>query len=270
MGAPRAFPAFDRERFRRMLPARQVLGGRLKLVESCPSTQDLIREEATRLGPAADGLLILAESQELGRGRRIRDWWSGPPRANLAISLAIQRCPSPPESLTMHAACALAEAAKPEIRGRELALKWPNDLLLQGAKVGGLLAETGLPGGISLLGVGVNLRVSPPAEAAPYPTGCLHAALDREAFLARWLIALERRLETARLCGPAQLEADCLRLLRAWAPHGVTEARSAQAGPLVQFSVQDGLTWGIEGAEITRPLGWIDRLDALPSPHRST
>ena len=88
----------------------------------------------------------------------------------------------------------------------------------------------------------------------------------REDFLARWLLALDRRLRQAALAGPGQLERDCLALLRAWAPHGVDEARSAHRGPLVQFSVHDGLTWGFEGARTTRPLGWIERLEALPAP----
>jgi BirA family transcriptional regulator, biotin operon repressor / biotin---[acetyl-CoA-carboxylase] ligase len=214
--------------------------------------------------------LVLSEAQSVGRGRRGRDWWTGPASANLAVSLAICPPPSPLESLTMHAACALAEVVGPEARGRRIALKWPNDLLLNGAKVAGMMAETGFEGGIALLGLGVNLRMTPPALTAPYPTSSIHPSIDREAFLARWLISMERRLTHARLVGPARLEADCLRLLRAWAPHGVLEARSAQAGPLVQFSVQDGLTWGFEGAEITRPLGWIDRLDALPASDRSS
>lgn len=269
MGAMRAFPPFDSERFQRMLPPGQRLGSKLMVLPTCDSTQDLLRAEVARLGPDSAGLLVLAEAQSLGRGRRTRDWWTGPPSANLAVSVVVFPPPSPLESLTMHAACALAEATAPDARGRQLALKWPNDLLLNGVKIAGMLAETGFEAGIALLGLGVNLRVTPPAEAAPYQTGSLHPMVDREAFLARWLISLERRLDHARRVGPARLEADCLRLLRAWAPHGVQEARSANAGPLVQFSVQHGLTWGNEGAEITRPLGWIDRLDALPGPDRS-
>jgi biotin-(acetyl-CoA carboxylase) ligase len=269
MSAVRAFPPFDSERLRRMLPCAQQLGSRLLLLAECNSTQDLLRAEVARVGCDSAGLLVLSESQLHGRSRRARDWWTGPPSANLAVSLVIHSPPSPLESLTMHAACALADATGPEARGHRIALKWPNDLLLNGEKVAGILAETGFEAGIALLGFGVNLRVAPPAEAAPYPTGSLHPTVDREAFLARWLISLERRLIHARFCGPARLEKDCLRLLRAWAPHGVQEARSAIAGPLVQFSVQDGLTWGFEGAEITRPLGWIDRLDALPASDRS-
>ena len=269
MSAVRPFPPLDTERLQRMLPCGQQLGSKLLVLAECDSTQDLLRSEVARRGLDAAGLLVLSESQSQGRGRRNRDWWTGPPSANLAVSLVVHPPPSPIESLTMHAACALAEATVPEARGRRIALKWPNDLLLNGEKVAGMLAETGFEAGIALLGLGVNLRVSPPAESAPYPTTSLHPMVDREAFLARWLISLERRLTHARRIGPARLEADCLKLLRAWAPHGVQEARSAQAGPLVQFSVQDGLTWGFEGAEITRPLGWIDRLDALPASDRS-
>jgi BirA family biotin operon repressor/biotin-[acetyl-CoA-carboxylase] ligase len=262
------FPRFDLARLQRRLPASQLLGRQVAVYAQTPSTQVVLRGELGALGPSARGLLVLAEHQIAGRGRTATDWWSGPARANLAISLAVHEPPVPPESLGMHAACALAEAARPHAAGRRLALKWPNDLLLDGAKFAGLLVDAGSGREPALLGVGVNLRAAPPAEVAPYPTTCLDPAARREDFLARWLLALERRLVEARARGPARLDRDCLRLLQAWAPHGVREPRTAHAGPMVRFSVQNGLSWGVEGDLEQRPLGWIDRLEPLPAPPR--
>ena len=266
MSGARVYPPFDRARFHRLLPCRAPLGRKVLTLQQTASTQLVLRAELSSLGAAGRGLVVLAEEQVAGRGRRAQDWWSGPPSANLAVSLAVHDAPEPPETLGMHAACALVDAARPLAAGRQLALKWPNDLLLDGAKFAGLLVETGASADAALLGVGVNLREAPPAEAADYPTTCLDPDADREAFLARWLLALGRRLRHAALVGPGQLERDCLRLLRNWAPHGVHEPRSAHRGPLVQFSVHHGLTWGEEGHRETRPLGWIDRLEPLAAP----
>lgn len=266
MSGARVHPPFDRARFHRFLPCHAPLGRKVLTLGQTASTQLVLRSELSSIGAAGRGLVVLAEEQVAGRGRRAQDWWSGPASANLAISLAVHEAPEPPETLGMHAACALADAARPLAAGRKLALKWPNDLLLDGAKFAGLLVETGASADAALLGVGVNLRATPPEHAADYPTTCLDPDADREAFLARWLLALGRRLHHAARVGPARLERDCLQLLRSWAPYGVHEPRSAHRGPLVQFSVHHGLTWGEESHRETRPLGWIDRLEPLAAP----
>ncbi|MCH2100913.1 MAG: hypothetical protein MK209_03220 [Planctomycetes bacterium] len=266
MSGARAYSPFDSARFYRLLPYRVPLGRTVLVLNQTVSTQLALRTELDRLGAAGRGLLAVAEEQTSGRGRRAQDWWAGPPHANLAISLAVHHPPIPPETLGMHAACALADAARPHTRGHTLALKWPNDLLLDGAKFAGLPVETGANADAALLGLGVNLRVAPPIEVADYPTTRLDPHANREAFLARWLLALSRRLAQAGRVGPARLESDCLALLQNWAPHGVHEPRSAHRGPLVQFSVHDGLTWGVEGHFETRPLGWIEQLEPLAIP----
>lgn len=261
-----SFEPFDTARLARLLPAGQKLGARLRWVEATASTQDLLREELTTAGAQGPGTLILTGRQEAGRGRRRRDWWSGPDHANLAMSLAVEPLPDAPELLGMIAANAMIEALRPLCRGKRLALKWPNDILLESAKVAGTLVETSGPRGIALLGIGINLRAAPTEGFMPYPTEAVDPNADPEATVARWLAGLERRLTRARLHGLAESEAECLANLRAWAPHGVSDPRTAAAGPLVQFSVQHGLTWGEKGAEHTRPLGWIERLYPLPPP----
>lgn len=167
---------------------------------------DSTNEEARRQAAAgARGpLWIRAETQSAGRGRRGRSWTSEP--GNLfATLLAAPGCALPRAAeisfvagLAVHdAAC----AAAPALADR-LSLKWPNDLLLDGAKVSGILIETAAgPGGhderdpLLAVGIGVNLASHP--QDVPYPAGDLAQAGVRIAardFLARLAAAMQARM----------------------------------------------------------------------------
>jgi biotin-[acetyl-CoA-carboxylase] ligase BirA-like protein len=261
----------------RGLAARRELARTVVVESRCESTHNILRERLEKT-PALqlNGLLVTAEEQIAGKGRRRPDWWSGPAGSNLAVSLMMSPPVKPLESLGLHAACAMADAMAPILDPTSsLSLKWPNDILLNGAKVAGILVETSEKKGESyaLLGVGVNVLKAPPAEIVPYSTTCLAAhssqAQLRTRLLGAWLWALEKRLLFARQNGTSQLEKDYLPLLRKWAPHGVLDPATETAGPLVEFSVQRGLTWGYEGSRMTRPLGWISTLEPLPAPTSS-
>lgn len=126
------------------------------------STLDEARARAgTFRGPA----WITARAQTRARGRRGRAWASPP--GNLATTLVLPD-PGPPERAAQRsfiaalavrdAACALGAP------GADLALKWPNDVLLSGGKLAGILLE-GLEGGALAIGIGVNLTHVPPLEA---------------------------------------------------------------------------------------------------------
>ncbi|TAH36756.1 MAG: biotin--[acetyl-CoA-carboxylase] ligase [Planctomycetota bacterium] len=257
------------EELQRRLPARRALARRIEVLAECTSTSDALRERLAQDG-SVDGLLLAAEHQTGGRGRRERDWWSGPPAANLAVSLAIAPT-RPPEALGLLAACALCAALAPWTAA-PAAIKWPNDILIHGAKVAGLLAE--LPAAqppLAILGLGVNVHAAPPAGRAAYAATCLDAharrPIARTDLLAHWLLQLERRLAVFDRSGPEPLEAEFLRRLRAWAPLGVrAHPPGTPAGPLLQFSVSRGLTWGTPDAPATRPLGLIPALEPLPPP----
>jgi biotin-[acetyl-CoA-carboxylase] ligase BirA-like protein len=299
---------FNQEALVRSLPRRRRLAREVFVIDRASSTNILLREKiGRRLSPilaleaaqlSCDGLLMVAEEQVLGRGRRQQPWWSGPPRANLCASLAFLPAVTPPETLGLHAACALAEVMRPYCGNRTIALKWPNDLLIDGAKIAGFMVEVSEIKQLSyaILGLGINVNEAPPAAIAPYPTTCLADMADlaemaemadfdepepgqvgpkqdsrpisRDRLLAGWLWALERRLAQVAHCGNQILERDFLKLLRAWAPHGVCEPGSESGGPLLEFSVQRGLTWLVEGSSVTRPLGWIPSLSRLPAPDR--
>lgn len=137
-------------------------GWRVEVVESAASTNALVAEQA-RAG-AANGLVIVAEEQTAGRGRLDRTWVS-PPRAGLTFSVLL-RPDLPPERLgwvPLLGGLAVASA----LRRAEVdaVVKWPNDVLVGGKKVCGLLAEA--IGGAVILGIGLN--ISTRAEELPVP-----------------------------------------------------------------------------------------------------
>jgi BirA family biotin operon repressor/biotin-[acetyl-CoA-carboxylase] ligase len=143
---------------------------------------------------AAEGLWLRAERQTAGRGRQGRAWES--PSGNLyATTLVRLRAGDPPApTLALVAAVALDEAVRlwlPE--GAPLAIKWPNDLLLGGAKLSGILLERG--GDAVVIGFGVNLAHHPEGLERAVTNIVAHApAPPADAFLealadsfARWL-----------------------------------------------------------------------------------
>lgn len=153
-------------------PAWPAGYGRLVLPET-----DSTNAEALRRAPGlSDPTWILALRQTAGRGRRGRDW--SDPAGNFAATLVL-RLDEPPQRLALRsftAALALHEALA-ALTGlpEALAIKWPNDVLLNGGKVSGILLETG-PGGVLAIGLGVNLRHAPPPDAeARFPPVALRA-----------------------------------------------------------------------------------------------
>jgi BirA family biotin operon repressor/biotin-[acetyl-CoA-carboxylase] ligase len=143
---------------------------RLVLRDTVGSTND----EAKRLARegAAAGTLVWALEQTAGRGRRGRVWSS--PRGNLYLSL-IRRPAAPPDraaQLGFVAALAVADAVRELAPGLgEPACKWPNDVLLGGRKIAGILLESemGKSGDLAfvVVGVGVNLASAPPDTEYP-------------------------------------------------------------------------------------------------------
>lgn len=143
-----------------------LAGWRLRIHDSLPSTQSLALELAEQGEPG--GLAILAHRQMQGRGRAGRAWQSQP--GNLALSVLLRPAGSARE-IAVHAllaAVAVHEAAAHHAPPRALRLKWPNDLMEDGAKIAGILAEASLDpgGGIAhlVLGFGVNLAHAPAVE----------------------------------------------------------------------------------------------------------
>jgi BirA family biotin operon repressor/biotin-[acetyl-CoA-carboxylase] ligase len=137
-------------------------------------------DEAKRLAEAgaAEGTLVWGLEQTAGRGRRGRGWHSPP--GNLYMSAVLR--PGKPATqsalIGFVAAVALADALQDlGLASDRLRLKWPNDVLVDKAKVAGILVETAAIAGETppwlVLGMGVNLAHAP--ENTPYPATTLRA-----------------------------------------------------------------------------------------------
>jgi len=171
---------------------RPLLRGRFgrdyRYAERTPSTQRL-------LDGAAEGAVAVAEQQTEGRGRLGRSWQAHPGTSVLVSILLEPPVPSdrlPELTLVAGKACAEAVAA---ITGLEATIKHPNDVLVDGRKVAGILAEA--REGRVVLGVGINVNVA--AAALPtttlMPAGSLSLAAGREFSRAELLAELLLRLE---------------------------------------------------------------------------
>ncbi len=167
--------------------------------------------EAARLAPHLSGpTWILAREQTAGRGRRGREWRDPP--GNLAATLILQPKVGPAEAALFSFVAALAlDSALAQVAGprARLAIKWPNDVLLNGGKVAGILLESlgqgGQIGALSI-GVGVNLADAPaprtlePGAMAPVSlaaeTGALLTPEEFLPFLAAAFDRYQRQFET--------------------------------------------------------------------------
>jgi BirA family transcriptional regulator, biotin operon repressor / biotin---[acetyl-CoA-carboxylase] ligase len=130
------------------------------------STNTYVLDQA-RQG-AVEGLVAVAEHQTAGRGRLDRRWES-PPGANLLASVLLRpRCAADDLHLCSGAVALAAADACGEVAGVEPVLKWPNDLLADGSKLAGVLAEADFDGtrlrGV-VVGIGLNVAWPGPAEA---------------------------------------------------------------------------------------------------------
>ncbi len=154
----------------------RFVGQKTLYFEQLPSTMDTARQEALRNTP--EGTAIVTGEQTAGRGRLNRAWLT--PAGNIALSVVLypdkQRLPS----LPMVAGLAVIHAIE-MVTGLKPELKWPNDILLNSRKVGGILIETGSRSdrtGYAVIGIGINARLTP----ADFPdiessaTGLFHEA----------------------------------------------------------------------------------------------
>src|SRR5581483_2965854 len=177
------------------------LTGRWRRIEwraEIDSTQRLARDLA-RAG-AEEGTCVVAEAQSAGRGRLGRTWHS-PPGTNLYCSVVLRPplAPAAVPQLALVAGVAVA-AAVAETTTLSAEIKWPNDVLVGGRKVAGILTE--LEAELErvrfvIVGIGVNLNTTAfPAELAERATSLALASgrpVDRAAFTGRLLAALEER-----------------------------------------------------------------------------
>ena len=136
------------------------LSGPLVALGAVSSTQHLALRLAATGAP--EGTVVLADHQTAGHGRRGRRWFA-PPGTALLFSVLLRPSLAParwPE-LTLAAACAVADGIE-AVTGAEPRLRWPNDVLVAGRKVSGVLADgIGGPEPCVIIGIGINVSRPP-------------------------------------------------------------------------------------------------------------
>ena len=174
----------------------QWMGWALSALEECGSTNDEAKSLAQRGEPA--GLVVTTERQTAGRGRRGRTWHS-PAGRNIAMSILLRPDLAPQDAglLTLMTAVAAAEAVS-AVTGLRPTLKWPNDILLHGKKLCGILTEMAAdPERIDWVVVGIGCNVNTEsfpediAETATSLQMVLGRAMDRAALAAALLTSME-------------------------------------------------------------------------------
>jgi len=177
-------------------------GACLYWFESTASTNDV----AARLAAAgaSEGTVVVAETQTAGRGRHGRVWLS-PAGAGLYVSVivrpgrALAAGEYPAALITLASGVAIADAVR-AVTGLPAEIKWPNDVLIGGRKLAGILAEAVMQSGLPqfiVIGFGVNLqRVALPPELARRATSIeaeTNRPADRALVLAEILAAMSER-----------------------------------------------------------------------------
>src|SRR5215213_687611 len=167
----------------------------VRWVEETDSTNTRLLEEA-RAG-APEGVVLVADHQTAGRGRLGRRW-EAPPGSSLLVSVLLR--PDVPVDrghlVTMAAGLAASDACE-AVAGVRPGLKWPNDLVVDDAKLAGLLAESVVDGerlGALVVGMGLNVTAAP-AEGATCLADHADRPVERRELLEAWLGRLDARLD---------------------------------------------------------------------------
>ena len=234
-------------------------------LERTPSTQDWLREALAGGHDLPDGFVVAAREQTAGRGRQGRAW-SAPPGEGLAFSILLHDAPAPRQlsSLPQAGASGLARALADE--GLSPTLKWPNDLLVGGCKLAGLLAERF--GAYACLGIGLNVNqtgaslapLGRPATSLHLLTGQLRATDD---LLAELLPALDGALLAWREEGFAGIREAWLHYaLPAGREVSLHQGRSRLAGRIEAYGPHGELLLRLPGGEVRAC--WSGELETTP------
>jgi BirA family biotin operon repressor/biotin-[acetyl-CoA-carboxylase] ligase len=181
--------------------------------DTCSSTNDVARDLARGGAPA--GTVVVADEQTAGRGTKGRSWISLRGKG-LYVSVIVR--PLVPEISLLPLAAGLAACDAVEIAcGLAPALRWPNDIVWEGRKLGGILCESAFWGNrpdYAILGTGLNADHTEedfPADLRPAAVSIRIASgtrPDREALLAALLVQTDRRVETVERSGGAEILRD--------------------------------------------------------------
>ena len=174
---------------------------RFAIVPETGSTSADLLDRLSQGTPVEEGAWLVADRQSAGRGRQGRGWLDGP--GNFMGSTAVRLLPQDPApaSLSFVAALAVYEAVLGRVATPlSVRLKWPNDVLLDGAKLAGILLERA--GDAAVIGIGVNLAWSPALpDRATGHLKRIGPAPDRDAFARDLAQSFDRELDRWRQFG---------------------------------------------------------------------
>ena len=186
------------------LPLSSAIASRLDVVPEVGSTNAEMRARSADAAGWPHLSVMVTDNQTAGRGRLDRAWVA-PAGSALAVSVLLRELP-PVDArgwIPLAAGVAMADAVAAQLPGREVSVKWPNDVLVDGRKICGILAEA--TDDAVILGSGVNTAM--PASALPVPTATSFAVLgadaDADRLLADYLRALDGLLRALATSGDA-------------------------------------------------------------------
>ncbi|PRB15155.1 biotin--[acetyl-CoA-carboxylase] ligase [Microbacterium sp. MYb62] len=186
-------------------PRAQSVAPRLELLTRTGSTNADLRVKAEAVEEWPHLSTLVTRDQTAGRGRLDRTWVA-PEGTALAISVLLRALPDDAAArcwIPLAAGVAMSEAVAAQLPGHDVAVKWPNDVLVDGGKICGILAEA--TSGAVVVGAGVNTAMA--SDQLPVPTATSFAVLggevDEDLLLASYLEALDGHLSALIAAGDA-------------------------------------------------------------------
>lgn len=214
------------------LTRTRAVAGRVHTVASTGSTNADLRAHTADADAWPHLSVLVTDDQTAGRGRLDRVW-TAPPGSALAISVLLRALPQDPTArgwIPLIAGTAMADAVAAQLQDRQVAVKWPNDVLVDERKICGILAEAA--GDAVIVGAGVNTRMT--AAQLPVPTATSFAVLgvdvDPDQLIADYLRGLRRHLSSLAGAGGG-VDHDV---------HAAVSARCATLGRRVLVSLPGG------------------------------
>lgn len=211
------------------LPLTGAVASRLEVLNRADSTNTVLRDHAEDGDEWPHLSVVLTDDQTAGRGRLGRVW-TAPRGASIAVSVLLRSLPESADVrgwIPLIAGVAMADAVAAQLPDRAVEVKWPNDVLVDGGKICGILAEA--TSDAVIVGTGINIAMT--ASQLPVPTATSFAMLGAQADVDRLVSQYLRGLDS--LLGALAAAGDAV----SSGVHAAVTARCATIGRDVRVSL---------------------------------